>query len=229
MELRTSRQTACVVRTAKRARDLQKVNVAVLLGTAGLGATSAAPAASQDSALAIPTLEASRPTASAARTARHAKVTPRVSVAARQASAERETTSATPVVKQASAHATAVLEASRQTANVARMARPVQDSPRASVVRHLDIAAKTSPSAAQAASPPLAHATAALEAPPPTENAAAKTARRARASPRASAAARAATVAVRPTTAPPAVRALLALAILAPAPSQPTERVVART
>jgi hypothetical protein len=176
MELRTSRQTACVVRTAKRARDLQKVNVAVLLGTAEQDATSAAPAASQGSGLATPTLEASRPTGSAARTA-----------------------------------------------------RPVQDSPRASVVRPLDIAAKTPPSAARAASPPLAHATAALEASPPTENAAAKTARRARASPRASAAARAATVAVRPTTAPPAVRALLALAILAPAPSQLTERVVART
>jgi hypothetical protein len=161
MQPRTSRQTASAGRMAKRARDPPRVTVAARLVTVGLGATSAAPAASQASGLVTPTLEPSRPTASVARTARRAKDTPRASVAARQDSAEQETTSATRVASQASGRVTSAPEPSQQTANVRRMARPVKDSLRESVAPPQDIAGKTPPFAARVASPPLAHATAA--------------------------------------------------------------------
>jgi hypothetical protein len=281
MQLRTSRQTASAGRMAKRARDPPKVNVAARLGTAGLETTSAAPAVSQASGRVTPTLEVSRPTASAARTARRAKDMPRESVAARQDSAEQETTSATQVASQASGRVTAAQGPSQQTANVGRTARAVKDSPRESVARPQDIVEKTlpfavqvaspplarataapeafrlmvhvartvrlakdmprvsvvlplaiaeqtRPSAALAASPPSAHATAAPEASAPTEIAAARTARRARALLRGSAAVQTATVAVPPTTALLAARARSACATPVPALSQLMEHAAAK-
>jgi hypothetical protein len=133
---RMFRQTGSVAKMGKRARGLLKVNVAALLGTAGLGAISAAPAASQASVLATPTLEASLQTASAARTAKHAKDTPRASVAALPASAGLGAISAAPVARQPSGLVTVVPELSQPTANVARTARPVKGSCYRSSDRH---------------------------------------------------------------------------------------------
>jgi hypothetical protein len=229
MEPRTSRQTASVGKTAKHAKDTPRANAAVLLGTAGLGVTSAVPAASQDSEHATPTLEAFRPMGSAARTAKHAKDTPRVSVAALLGIAGVGAISAALVARRALGLAPAALGVSRQMVNVvARTGKLARDLRRVNVVLPLDIAERTPRSAALAASPPLAHATAAPEASAPMETAAAKTAKRARALPKESAAVQTATVAVLPTTAPPAARALSACATPVLALSRLTEPAVAR-
>jgi hypothetical protein len=223
-----SRQTASVAITARHAKDLLRANVAVLLGTVELAAISAAPAVRKASGLATATLEASRQTASVAKTARHAKDMPKASVAALQASAELVMISAALVARLASELATADPGASRQMANVAKMVRPARVMLKVSVAAPLDIAGQTAHSAAQAANPPLAHATAAPEAFRPTETAAARTARRAKASQRVSAAVRVATAARVPTTAPPAARALLAYATAALEQSQLMEPAAAR-
>lgn len=159
-----SRQTANAAKMAKPARASPRVNVAVLPGTVGLGTIFATPAASQVSGLATATPGASRQTASAARMAKRAKVMPRVSVAALPASAGLGMISAVPVARRPLGLATAAREASRQMVNVARMVRLARDLPRVSVVPPLDIAGKTLPSAARAASLRLALATAAPEA-----------------------------------------------------------------
>jgi hypothetical protein len=278
---RTSRPTAPAAPMARHVLASVKEAAVVLPGTAGLAATFVALAASQASELVTMQPRTSRQTASAGRMAKRAKDTPRASVAARQDSAEQETTSATRVASQASGRVTSAPEPSQQTANVRRMARPVKDSLRESVAPPQDIAGKTPPFAARVASPPLAHATAAPgafrqmanvvktarrakglqresavlplgiaeqtrpsaalaaspplvhatpapEASAPTETAAARTARRARASLRGSAAVQTATVAVPPTTAPLAARALLAYAIPVLALSQLMEHAAAK-
>jgi hypothetical protein len=223
-----SQRTASVARTARRARDLLRVNVAVLLGTVELAAIFAVPVVRQASGLATVTLEAFQQTGSVVRMARHAKDMPKANVAAPQASAEPGTISAALVARLASEPAIADPGASRQMANVAKTARPVRVMPKVSVAAPLGIAGKTVPSAARAANPPLAHATAAPEAFRPTETAAARTARRAKASQEVSVAVRAATAARVPTTAPPAARALLAYATAALEPSQLMEPAAAR-
>jgi hypothetical protein len=228
-EPRTSQRMVSVARTAKHVRDLQRANVAALLGTAGPVAISAAPVVKQASGLATTTREASRQTANAVRMARRAKGMLRVSVAALLDIAEPGAISAALVARRASGLVAAALEAFRLMDSVARMARLARDSPRVSVVLPLGIAAKTLPSAALAASPPLAYVTAAPEPSPPTESAAAGMARRARASPKEIAAVQTGTVAVLPTTVPPAARGLSAYATPVLARSQLTEHAVART
>jgi hypothetical protein len=74
--------------------------------------------------------------------ARLAKGMPKVSVAAHLRTAGPAATSVAPDVKQTLAHATAALEAFRPMDNVARMARPVRDLPRASVVLPLGYCGK---------------------------------------------------------------------------------------
>ena len=226
---RTARLTAPAVPMAKLVSASVKEAVVALLGTAEPVAIFVALAASQASELVTTEPRISRQTASVAKTARRAKGMLRESVAAPLGIAEPKAISAAPVASPALGHATGAPEPSRQTVHVARTVKLAKDMPRASVVRPLDIAAKTPPSAVQAASPPFVHATAAPEASPPMANAAAKTARRARASPRASAAAQTATVAVLPTIAPLGARALLAYATPVPALSQLMELAVART
>lgn len=101
----------------------------------------------------------SQRTASVARMARLVKDMPAANVARLVDSAAKAAISAALVVRQPSELATAILEASRSTANAAKMARPAKATPEANAAHLVDTAAKRVPSATQAANPPSGLAT----------------------------------------------------------------------
>ena len=226
--LRMSRRTASAARMARPAKGMPEANVAHLVVTAAKAAISVALVVRRPSERATAIPEASRPTVNAAKTAKPAKAMPEANVAQVPGTVGKRVPSATQAANPPSEFATVAPEVFRRTVRVARTARPARAMQEVNVARALGTVGKRVLSVVQAASLPLAFATAAPEASVPTESAAARTARPARDIPKASAVHLRDSAARTVASAVQVVNLLSVSAILAPEASQPTESAGAR-
>lgn len=159
---RILRPTAPAAQMARRASDSVKAAAVVVVAFAAPTATSAVLAVNLASVPVMIAPKMSQRTVNVAKTAKPARDIPKANAAHLVVSVAKEAISAALVVRQPSELVTAILGASRPTANAAKTARPVKATPEANAAHLVDTAAKRVPSATQAVNPPSGLATVAL-------------------------------------------------------------------